>query len=101
MTDPRRWKLVGLETVDGATLPDGAYAVADGTNANGQRNVQGRVTSTYHSPTLGRGIAMGLVLNGPDRMGEVIEFTGEGEEMVKARIVDPVIYDKDGEKQNV
>jgi sarcosine oxidase subunit alpha len=73
MTDPR-WKLVGLETLDGSVLPDGAYAMAEGENANGQRNTQGRVTSTYHSPTLGKGIAMGLVLHGPDRMGEVIEF---------------------------
>jgi sarcosine oxidase gamma subunit len=74
MTDPGRWKLVGLETLDGSVLPDGAYAIAEGENANGQRNTQGRVTSTYYSPTLGKGIAMGLVLNGPDRMGEVIEF---------------------------
>ena len=101
MTDPNRWKLVGLETLDGSVIPDGSHAPADGFNDNGQRNTQGRVTSTYYSPTIGKGIAMGLVLNGPDRMGEVIEFTGEGEEMVKARIVDPVFYDKDGEKQNV
>ncbi|THH38241.1 sarcosine oxidase subunit alpha family protein [Aliishimia ponticola] len=101
MADPTRWKLVGLETVDGAVLPDGAYAVAEGTNANGQRNVQGRVTSTYHSPTLDRGIAMGLVLHGPDRMGEVIEFPGVDGKTYKAKIVDPVFYDKDGEKQNV
>ncbi len=78
MTDPERWKLVGLETLDGSVLPDGAYAVADGKNANGQRNTQGRVTSTYHSPTLGRGIAMGLVRHGPDRMGEVLEFPNGG-----------------------
>jgi sarcosine oxidase subunit alpha len=45
-----------------------------GVNANGQRNTKGRVTSTYYSPTLGKGIAMGLVLHGPDRMGEVIVF---------------------------
>jgi sarcosine oxidase subunit alpha len=101
MTDPTRWKLVGLETVDGSVLPDGAYAVAEGTNANGQRNMQGRVTSTYHSPTLGKGIAMGLVLNGPDRMGEVIDFPGTDGTVYKAKIVDPVFYDKDGEKQNV
>ncbi|MET4101243.1 sarcosine oxidase subunit alpha [Roseovarius sp. MBR-78] len=101
MADPNRWKLVGLETLDGSTLPDGAYATADGHNANGQRNVQGRVTSTYHSPTLGRGIAMGLVLHGPDRMGEVLEFPKVDGGIVKARIVDPVFYDKDGEKQNV
>ncbi|MBJ6370660.1 sarcosine oxidase subunit alpha family protein [Sedimentitalea arenosa] len=101
MTDPNRWKLVGLETLDGSVLPDGAYAVAPGRNANGQRNTQGRVTSTYHSPTLGKGIAMGLVLNGPDRMGEVLEFLGTDDKTFKARIVDPVFYDKEGEKQNV
>ncbi|CUH63709.1 Aminomethyltransferase [Thalassovita gelatinovora] len=101
MTDPKRWKLVGLETLDGSVLPDGAYASAAGVNANGQRNMQGRVTSTYHSPTLGKGIAMGLVLNGPDRMGEVIEFPGTDGTTYKARICDPVFYDKDGEKQNV
>jgi sarcosine oxidase subunit alpha len=101
MTRPDRWKLVGLETTDGSVLPDGAYAVAPGRNANGQRNVQGRVTSTYHSPTLGRGIAMGLVLRGPERMGEVLEFPATDGRTVMARIVDPVFYDKAGEKQDV
>ena len=102
MTDQTRWKLVGLETLDGSVLPDGAYAVGEGQNANGQRNTIGRVTSTYFSPTLGRGIAMGLVEHGPDRMGEVIEFPAlGGAEAVSARIVDPVFYDKTGEKQDV
>ena len=101
MTDPTRWKLVGLETVDGSTLPDGAYGVAEGSNENGQRNVQARVTSTYHSPTLGHGIAMGLVLNGPDRMGDVITFPGTDGKEYQAKIVDPVFYDKEGEKPNV
>ena len=101
MTDPTRWKLVGLETVDGSVLPDGAYAVADGTNANGQRNTQGRVTSTYYSPTLNRGIAMGLVLHGPDRMGEIIDFPKVDGTVVQAKIVDAVFYDKEGAKQNV
>ncbi|MCA0273654.1 MAG: sarcosine oxidase subunit alpha family protein [Proteobacteria bacterium] len=101
MASPDRWKLVGLETLDGGVIPDGAYAVADGVNANGQRNTQGRVTSTYFSPTLGKGIAMGLVRHGPERMGEVIDFPVDNGRIVKARIVDPVFYDKDGEKQNV
>jgi sarcosine oxidase subunit alpha len=100
MTDPDRWQLVGLETLDGSVLPDGAYATAPGTNANGQRNVQGRVTSTYHSPTLGRGIAMGLVKHGPDRMGEVLEFPKVDGTIVEAKIVEPVFYDKEGEKLN-
>ena len=63
--NPNRWKLVGLETLDGSVLPDGAYATADGVNPNGQKSTQGRVTSSYFSPTLKRGIAMGLVMNGP------------------------------------
>ncbi len=101
MADPERWKLVGLETVDGSVLPDGAYAIADGDNANGQRNTQGRVTSTYYSANLERGIAMGLVLKGPERMGEVIEFNKVDGTTVPTKIVDPVFYDKEGEKQNV
>ncbi len=101
MTDPDRWKLVGLETLDGSVIPDGAIAVAPGNNANGQRNTEGRVTSTYYSPTLKRGIAMGLVQRGPERMGQTVEFPKIGGGSVVARIVDPVFYDKDGEKQNV
>ena len=101
LASPDRWRLVGLETLDGSVIPDGAYAVAEGNNPNGQRNVQGRVTSTYFSPTLGRGIAMGLVRHGPERMGETIEFPKVGGGSVMARIVDPVFYDRDGEKQNV
>ncbi|MEM6890521.1 MAG: sarcosine oxidase subunit alpha family protein [Pseudomonadota bacterium] len=101
MTDPGRMKLVGLETISGGVLPDGAYAVGEGVNANGQRNVIGRVTSTYYSPTLDKGIAMGLVVRGPDRMGEVLAFPGTNGATYKARIVDPVFYDPEGEKQNV
>ncbi len=96
-----RWQLVGLETLDGSVLPDGAYCVAPGKNANGQGNVQGRVTSTYYSPTLARGIAMGLVLKGPDRMGETVEFNTVDGTTVSAKIVSPVFYDPEGEKQNV
>ena len=99
MTDPERWKLVGLETLDGSVLPDGAYAVAEGENDNAQRNTQGRVTSTYHSPTLGRGIAMGLVLRGPDRMGELLEFPRVDGTIVTTKVVSPVFYDAENTKQ--
>ncbi|MRX51228.1 sarcosine oxidase subunit alpha family protein [Paracoccus sp. S-4012] len=100
MASPDRWRLVGLESLDGRMLPDGVYAVAEGVNANGQRNVQGRVTSTYASPTLGRPIAMGLVAHGPERMGEILEFPVKGADSVRARIVDPVFYDKEGTRAN-
>jgi sarcosine oxidase, subunit alpha len=96
-----RWKLVGFETLDGSVIQDGAYIVDRGMNANNQRNVQGRVTSTYYSPTLNRGIAMGLLRHGPARMDEVVEFTKIDGGTVQARVVNPVFFDKDGEKQNV
>ena len=96
-----RWKLVGFDTLDGSVIPDGSYVIADGSNANGQRNTQGRVTSTYYSPTLKRGIAMGLLKHGPSRMGEVVEFNTVAGGTVKARVRDTVFFDKDGEKQNV
>ncbi|HEX9857354.1 MAG TPA: glycine cleavage T C-terminal barrel domain-containing protein, partial [Paracoccaceae bacterium] len=101
LANPDRWTLVGLQTLDGSVIPDGAYAVAPGVNANGQRNTEGRVTSTYFSPTLNCGIAMGLVKRGAQRMGETVEFPKAGGGSVMARIVDQVFYDKDGEKQNV
>ncbi|SFQ96169.1 sarcosine oxidase subunit alpha family protein [Poseidonocella sedimentorum] len=97
MVDPERWTLVGLQTIDGTVLPDGAYAVDAGENENGQRNVQGRVTSSYFSPTLGRGIALGLVRRGPERMGEVLEFPRIGGASAMARIVSPVFYDPEAE----
>ncbi|WP_050526412.1 sarcosine oxidase subunit alpha family protein [Pseudorhodobacter aquimaris] len=100
LADPDRWKLVGLETLDGSVIPDGAYAVVDGVNANGQRNVEGRVTSTYYSPTLKRGIAMGLIKHGPDRMGEVVTFNKVDGGTIAAKIVDAVFFDKAGEKGN-
>ncbi|SFQ61464.1 sarcosine oxidase subunit alpha [Roseivivax halotolerans] len=101
MDNPERWQLVGLETTDGSKLPDGAYAVAPGNNANGQVNTQGRVTSSYHSAALGRPIAMGLVHNGPDRMGEVIEFAMTDGSRVPAKITGTIFFDPEGEKQNV
>ena len=101
MDNDNRWQLVGLETLDGSVLEDGAYAIASGKNANGQKKTQGRITSTYYSPTLKKGIAMGLVHNGPSRVSEVISFTKIGTSPVEAKIVSPIFFDPEGEKQNV
>ncbi|WP_425093365.1 sarcosine oxidase subunit alpha family protein [Tropicimonas sp. S265A] len=101
MANPDRWKLVGLETLDASVLPDGAYIVGAGRNANGQRVTEGRVTSSYRSPTLKRGIAMALLHRGPERLGEVVQATSETGGRIAARVVDPVFYDKNGDRQNV
>ncbi len=98
MAGSHRWQLVGLQSLDGSVLPEGAYVLGRGENANGQRNVEGRITSTYFSATLNRGIAMALVDNGPERMGQTVQVARRGAEPIAARIVDPVLYDKAGEK---
>lgn len=97
-----RKQLVGLETVDPAeVLPDGAHAVEGEKQANGMENMIGHVTSTYFSPTLNRSIAMALIEGGAKRMGETLNFPVSSEKTIKARVVDPVFLDKDGERQNV
>lgn len=102
MADPSRWKLVGLKTVTPSdVIPDGAYATDGTIRENGMKHMIGRVTSTYYSPTLDRGIAMGLVEFGPDRMGEVIDFPTLDGKIIKAEICDPVFLDPEGARQNV
>ena len=97
-----RKQLVGLETIDPTVvLPDGAHAVEGAKLANGMENMIGHVTSTYFSPTLNRSIAMGLIKSGSTRMGEELTFPISEDNSIKARVVDPVFLDKDGERQNV
>ncbi len=43
---------------------------------------------------------MGLVLHGPERMGEVLDFPGIDGRVTRARIIDPVFYDPEGAKQD-
>jgi sarcosine oxidase subunit alpha len=63
----------------------------------------GRVTSTYYSPTLGRGIAMGLVAHGPERMGEVHRLSQDRRHRHRGEGPDrrPGLLRPGGEKQNV
>ncbi len=96
-----RKQLVGLATEDPAeVLPDGAHAVKE-VKAKSRMITIGHVTSSYFSPTLGRSIAMALIEGGSERMGEVLSFPVAKDKVVKATVVDPVFYDKEGERQNV
>jgi len=95
-----RKQLVGLLTEDPKdVLPDGAYAVR-AVKDKPPMEMIGQVTSTYYSPTLDRSIAMALIENGRSRMGETLSFPLEGK-VVRAKITDPVFYDKEGSRQNV
>ena len=94
LTAGNRKQLVGLRTLsDKEKLPEAAHAVEAG-------EAIGHVTSTYFSPTLGHPIAMALINGGKSRMGDVLEFPVNGKTH-RARVVDPVFYDKEGAQQDV
>ncbi|GHA53164.1 sarcosine oxidase subunit alpha [Amylibacter ulvae] len=102
MVDPKRWRLVGLKSVEpNDVIPDGAYAVDGTVRDNGVKHMIGRITSSYFSPTLNHAIAMGLVEDGPERMGDIIDFPTTDGRVIKAEICDPVFLDPEGTRQNV
>jgi sarcosine oxidase subunit alpha len=94
-----RKQLVGLLTEDpNEVLPDGAHAVAELKEKPPMKTI-GHVTSSYYSPTLNRSIAMALIEDGRARLGETLQFPLI-DKVVRARIVEPVFYDKEGARQN-
>ncbi len=96
-----RKQLVGLICENPRdVLPDGAHAVKRVREEVAMQTI-GHVTSTYFSPTLDHGIAMGLIDNGLARRGEWLEFPIGRDRVMRAQIVDPVFYDPKGEKQHV
>ncbi len=95
---PDRRQFVGLLPDDPATVPAvGAHAVAHG--ADGKRRSIGWVTSAFHSPALGRSIALGMVERGRAlaEAGAEVELYHLGR-MSRARACSPVFYDPAGER---
>ncbi|MEM9145626.1 MAG: sarcosine oxidase subunit alpha family protein [Pseudomonadota bacterium] len=97
LTRPDRKQLVGLFTTEPRqVLPDGAHAVVETRERGKPMTTIGHVTSTYFSPTLNRSIAMALIEGGAGRMGEELKFPLEDGSIMRATVVDPVFYDKEG-----
>ena len=92
---PGRKQLVGLLPTDGAmVLAEGAQVIGDRT-APPPVPMLGHVTSSYFSPTLGRGFALALVADGRRRIGETVTVADRGT-FAEARLADPVFYDPQG-----
>ncbi|MDP2697472.1 sarcosine oxidase subunit alpha family protein [Thalassospira sp.] len=95
----RRKHLVGLKTLDPMiVLQEGAQIVLD-PNQPIPMTMSGHVTSAYHSPVLGRSIALALVENGHNRMGETV-FIPMPDTVIRAEICSTVFYDPTGERLN-
>jgi len=94
---PNRKQLVGLETIDPETvLPEGAQAVRHPAQTIPMTMV-GHVTSSYYSANLGRSIAMAVIRDGLNRVGETVYFPLADGRTVEARICDPCWVDPAGE----
>jgi sarcosine oxidase, subunit alpha len=106
MTDPTRKQLVGLLSLDRATvLEEGAQIVA-GTNMEPPLTVIGHVTSSYRSAVLGHPIALAMVSAGRSRHGETLYvpmprgIRGTIAPLA-VKVVPPVFYDPEGARLDV
>ncbi|TMR37387.1 sarcosine oxidase subunit alpha family protein [Actinomadura geliboluensis] len=98
-----RKHLVGLLPTDGTTrLPEGTQIIAPHvpvTPQDGPVPMLGHVTSSYHSPALGRPFALALVADGRNRIGETL-LAPVGDDLVPVQVAEPVLYDPEGTKRD-
>ena len=92
-----RKHLVGLLTENPSeVLPEGGQIVAE-LKERPPMTMIGHVTSSYFSPNVGRSIAMALVKNGRNRMGDTI-FVPLADRTIRAKVTEPKFYDLEGKR---
>lgn len=99
LVDEQRPTLVGLE-IDGETgATPGSLLFAEQGPMEGHG--EGWVSSTTYSPALGKNVALGLLKNGPNRMGETVRVANFfGDRVLTATVTSHHFFDPDGERQN-
>ncbi|MBX6321152.1 MAG: sarcosine oxidase subunit alpha family protein [Rhodospirillaceae bacterium] len=94
---PDRKHLVGLLTENPSeVLPEGGQIVAE-LKPRPPMAMIGHVTSSYWSPNLGRSIALALVKNGRNRMGETVHVPLV-DRTIPAKVVEPRFFDPEGKR---
>ncbi len=82
-----RRQLVGLLTEDPGFVPmEGTQVIAEAAEGARATPMIGHVTSAYHSPNVGRSIALALIDDGQARMGSTVHLSVRGEAPRAARI---------------
>jgi sarcosine oxidase subunit alpha len=100
MSAPDRPQLVGLLPLDPRiTLEEGAQVLRSRGSRPPVRPL-GHVTSSCHSPTLGRSIALALVSGGRARMGQILHVPSPRGGAV-VQVTSPVFYDPEGNRLHV
>ncbi|MEL7303169.1 MAG: glycine cleavage T C-terminal barrel domain-containing protein, partial [Pseudomonadota bacterium] len=89
--------LVGFKPIDGESeLTAGAHFFATGAEQI-TANDEGHMTSVCYSPTLGSPIGLGLLLRGPDRIGEtVVAADPVRNRIVEVEVCAPHFFDPEG-----
>jgi heterotetrameric sarcosine oxidase alpha subunit len=102
LTDPARPSLVGLSPVDrDDRLRAGAHLLPKDEEAIA-KNDQGYVTSIAFSPSLGHWLGLGLLVNGPERHGEIVRaYDPVRGGDVAVEICPPCFIDPEGERLRV
>lgn len=99
LTDPDRPALVGFRPVDRAKrLRGGAHFLARGASPVIE-NSEGYMTSVAFSPMCGHWIGLGLLKQGPARLGEIIiahDPLRDGD--IEVEVCAPVFYDPEGKR---
>jgi len=94
---PDRKQLVGLLADNPSeVIPEGGQIVAE-LKDKPPMTMLGHVTSSYYSPNCGRSIALALVKNGRNRLGETVHVPLEGR-TISAKIAEPRFFDPEGRR---
>ncbi|MGJ8646604.1 MAG: sarcosine oxidase subunit alpha family protein [Marinomonas colpomeniae] len=96
-----RKQMVGLKTKDPMkVIPEGSQAVLD-PKAPMPVPMEGHISSSYWSESLGHSIAMGFIKDGLDKMGDTVYYPMADGTVIEAEICSPIFFDPKGERQNV
>ncbi|MFN3763954.1 MAG: sarcosine oxidase subunit alpha [Aliihoeflea sp.] len=94
-----RKQLVGLKTVDpNVVLEEGAQIVADPDQPIPMKMI-GHVTSSYWSSNCGRSIALALVVDGREKMGQRL-FVPMPDRVIEVEVTGTVFFDESGDRLN-
>ncbi|MEQ8355965.1 MAG: sarcosine oxidase subunit alpha family protein [Kiloniellaceae bacterium] len=100
LTDPQRLKLVGFVSTDGGKIRPGAHLVAANDTASPPRSL-GHITSVTYSPALEKYIALGLLEDGPSRLGAKLVATYPLKNIdVAVEVVSPHFFDPEGSRMH-
>ncbi|HIP79126.1 MAG TPA: sarcosine oxidase subunit alpha family protein, partial [Kiloniellaceae bacterium] len=101
LTEPKRLKLVGFVSRNGQPVRSGSHLVAADDSASPPRSL-GHVTSSTYSPALEKYIALGLLENGRERIGQelIASYPLKGHR-VEVEVVSSHFFDPEGSRMHV